>query len=352
MSNDLFFNRRERELADAVEAYTRHLSGAELTREERAALEKWSGEYEFEQMKQVVLLLKRAVKQESDGEGVSTERDERMRTYLLQQYRSYHRRQRPEWGLAEAAGPNPAGADSELAQASYSEAPSVNSATAYPRPGTAVESSSTSARSDKVSLRLEIFDGMEPREIDVALYEAVFGRAFPSALLIEGDPQVSRRHARALLLDGSPVIADLGSQNGTSVNGIQIHEPAQVDVDAVITLGRTQLTVEQIETESRGYARVAFSSERGDRYTVDLSEVVIGRSRKQATLPLEDSSDRMSRRHARLDLSDGQVFFTDLNSKNGSLVNGERIEGSIALDPEMVVQLGGAKLRVVEIARD
>ena len=345
-------NLREREMADAIEAYTRHLSGAELTRNERDALHKWTGNRQFEEMKNAVLLLRRAVKEEANGDGKPTERDERMRVYLLEQFRSYRQEGSSAWSLAEAAAPHPA-ADSELAQTSYPEAaPMIDNAPVFTRPGTAVDSPSSTARSDCVSLQLEVFDGLEPREMVVTLYEAVFGRAFPSSLLIEGDPQISRKHARALLLDGSPVVTDIGSQNGTSVNGVQINEPTQLDIGSVVGMGRTQLRVEQIESETRGYARVVFSSGHGDRYRVDLSEAVVGRSRKQSTLPLEDSSDRMSRRHARLDLSDGQVFLTDLNSRNGTVVNGERIEGSISLDPEMVIQMGGAKMRVVGIARD
>ncbi len=352
MKNNRPQNFREREMANAIEAYTRHLSGAKLTREERSALEKWTGEHEFEEMKRTVLLLHRAVKAESNGEGMPAERDERMRVYLLEQFRRYRQAQRSAWGLAEAAAPMPAGADSELAQTSYPDAPPIDNPSAFARPGTAVDSPSSTARSERVSIQLEVFDGMEPHEMEIILHEAVFGRAFPSSLLIEGDPQVSRRHARVLLLDSSPVITDIGSQNGTSVNGVQVNEPTQLDVGYIVGMGRTQLRVEQIESEMRGYARVVFSSEHGDRYCVDLSEAVVGRSRTQSTMPLEDCSERMSRRHARFDLSDGQVYLTDLNSRNGSIVNGERIEGSIALDPEMVIQMGGAKLRVVGIARD
>jgi FhaA, N-terminal domain/FHA domain len=50
------------------------------------------------------------------------------------------------------------------------------------------------------------------------------------------DPNVSRRHAELRPVDGAWVIADLGSMNGTRVNGRQITEQRLVDGD-VISVG-------------------------------------------------------------------------------------------------------------------
>ena len=62
----------------------------------------------------------------------------------------------------------------------------------------------------------------------------------------------------------------------------------------------------------------------------DYPEVVVGRSR-DVTFPVED--DRVSRRHLRLTCREGAVFVEDLGSKNGSTVNGRRLEGRVALQP-------------------
>ncbi len=62
-----------------------------------------------------------------------------------------------------------------------------------------------------------------PRKIRILpLEEAVFGRDDDCQVILDEDP-VSRRHARILFADSKPQILDLGSTNGTFVNGKQVH---------------------------------------------------------------------------------------------------------------------------------
>ena len=51
------------------------------------------------------------------------------------------------------------------------------------------------------------------------------------------DPQVSRRHARVTLDGGRVVIEDLGSTNGTFVNGERIDEPRELEVGDLVRFG-------------------------------------------------------------------------------------------------------------------
>jgi len=51
------------------------------------------------------------------------------------------------------------------------------------------------------------------------------------------DPEVSRHHARFLERDGSVFLEDLGSTNGTFLNGERVTNPQQLRVGDVITLG-------------------------------------------------------------------------------------------------------------------
>jgi DNA-binding NtrC family response regulator len=74
----------------------------------------------------------------------------------------------------------------------------------------------------------------------------------------------------------------------------------------------------------------------GRRYEV-LTEATIGRS-PSCEIPLED--DQVSRRHALLTLQEGQVRIRDLRSRNGTLVNGERISGEVTLQPGDRVRVG------------
>jgi DNA-binding NtrC family response regulator/pSer/pThr/pTyr-binding forkhead associated (FHA) protein len=67
----------------------------------------------------------------------------------------------------------------------------------------------------------------------------------------------------------------------------------------------------------------------GSRFMVD-GDTTIGRS-PSCEIAIADS--RASRRHVQLSLRDGKLTLTDLGSRNGTLVNGERITGSRTLEP-------------------
>lgn len=58
------------------------------------------------------------------------------------------------------------------------------------------------------------------------------------------DPRVSRRHARILRTESGVVIEDLGSTNGTRVNGMRIAEATRIVPGDVVGLGDTELSVE------------------------------------------------------------------------------------------------------------
>jgi len=72
--------------------------------------------------------------------------------------------------------------------------------------------------------------------------------------------------------------------------------------------------------------------------------VVVGRS-SGADVPLLDPL--VSRHHARLDLDDGVVYVTDLQSSNGTFLNGSRVGESIEVRPGDRLDVGGAKVTFV-----
>jgi two-component system, NtrC family, response regulator AtoC len=83
-----------------------------------------------------------------------------------------------------------------------------------------------------------------------------------------------------------------------------------------------------------------------DRRLIDVRdhpEVVIGRS-AGATYSVED--DRVSRRHLRITFREETLFAEDLDSRNGSKLNGRRIEGRVALQPGDVVTAGPVEVSV------
>jgi DNA-binding NtrC family response regulator len=74
----------------------------------------------------------------------------------------------------------------------------------------------------------------------------------------------------------------------------------------------------------------------GRRHEVQ-GEVLIGRS-PSCTIVLDDA--KVSRRHVRLLIEDAQARVTDLGSRNGTLVNGERLDSEAILLPGDRLQVG------------
>jgi len=74
--------------------------------------------------------------------------------------------------------------------------------------------------------------------------DAVLGRqkGCPVRLM---DTSVSRRHAQLRLQDDGLIIEDLGSANGTLVNGRPISEPTLIQDGDEVTLGETILRVQR-----------------------------------------------------------------------------------------------------------
>lgn len=70
---------------------------------------------------------------------------------------------------------------------------------------------------------------------------------------------------------------------------------------------------------------------------------MIGRN---ATCPIRFDFPDVSERHAILTVRDSRAVIEDLHSANGTYVNGEPIDGAVALDGGMVVQIGQSMMRV------
>ena len=75
----------------------------------------------------------------------------------------------------------------------------------------------------------------------------------------------------------------------------------------------------------------------GSEHPVD-GELILGREHGSADVVIPDPG--ISRRHARVIPEDGTLIVEDLGSSNGTYVNGDRIDGPVALGPADEVQLG------------
>jgi hypothetical protein len=73
--------------------------------------------------------------------------------------------------------------------------------------------------------------------------EVTIGRAGGCGIPLPGDTFVSQVHARVFDRDGNLYIEDLGSTNGTFLNGEQVHEPARLKRGDRLHIGQTELEV-------------------------------------------------------------------------------------------------------------
>jgi len=81
---------------------------------------------------------------------------------------------------------------------------------------------------------------------------------------------------------------------------------------------------------------------RGTVFEVSAGESVIGRDRACA---IQMDADSVSRRHARLRVTPQGAWLEDLDSKNGTWVDGERIHGAMALADGASFTLGSEAVR-------
>jgi ABC-type multidrug transport system ATPase subunit/pSer/pThr/pTyr-binding forkhead associated (FHA) protein len=191
---------------------------------------------------------------------------------------------------------------------------------------------------------------------------------------------VSRRHAEIHRRNGQYVLIDLGSFNGTLLNGRRIVEPETLTHSDKVELGpggpllRFFDPANPIPSEGKqpSPAVVAAQLARMPASSGKLQTMVLGsESPLQITGSLESgafiertfgTSQRLvvgrgeecdirldglliSNRHAAISLSPSGVTVEDLNSTNGTYVNGHRITGRKLIQPQDVIQIGAFVLR-------
>ncbi|HET9931048.1 MAG TPA: FHA domain-containing protein [Polyangiaceae bacterium] len=79
------------------------------------------------------------------------------------------------------------------------------------------------------------------------------------------------------------------------------------------------------------------------RFPVRIGETLLGRS-PYCTIVLDDP--RVSRQHAAIRMTAEGLSIQDLGSRNGTLVNGQKLRGSLVLQAGDVVQLGAQEIEI------
>ncbi|MFN7975247.1 MAG: FHA domain-containing protein [Acidobacteriota bacterium] len=88
--------------------------------------------------------------------------------------------------------------------------------------------------------QLRYMERGQPRVFEFGAQEVLIGRAPDNSLTIGGDFGISRNHAKLIATEDKCMLVDLGSTNGTSVNGVPVTKTQLSDGDEV-TLGKFSL---------------------------------------------------------------------------------------------------------------
>ncbi|CAN5919900.1 FHA domain-containing protein [soil metagenome] len=123
----------------------------------------------------------------------------------------------------------------------------LRGAGAPPRPRTRRPSAdpapaqSIASRAAASQLVVHFPDG-RPRVIELAGQAVLFGRS-PSSTVRLDDPYVSDDHARIYQADGSWMVTDLKSTNGTFLNRVKVTAPTQIAAGDQLGIGKTIVEV-------------------------------------------------------------------------------------------------------------
>lgn len=221
-----------------------------------------------------------------------------------------------------------------------------------------------------VRILIPLEDGSS-REIEVDA-ELTIGR-HPSNDIVLTEPSVSSRHATLAPTATGALVRDLGSTNGSYVNGIRVGETAELHPGDELRLGNlvincegesapepasavpppaddTQIAAAPVppplpapeppEPEPAVPWRIVVraGNDLGAETPIpDEGELLVGRD-SSCGLVLTDP--RVSGRHASLRLTPGGLEVTDLDSANGTLVRRTRLSGSTLVQPGEEIQVG------------
>ena len=138
-------------------------------------------------------------------------------------------------------------------------------------------------------------------------------------------------------------VEDLGSLNGTWVDGTRIEAPTPLGSGDIVEVGRILIEVRS----GRSFFVVRNGALAGARFEVD-GKLSVGR--QDADLIIDD--EQVSRRHAIVHQTAIGLTIEDIGSVNGTMVNRRRIAHSTPLSMHDTIEIGSVKLEVEATARD
>jgi ABC transport system ATP-binding/permease protein len=191
--------------------------------------------------------------------------------------------------------------------------------------------------------------------VELTQEQLVIGRSAPAGLIIT-HPEISRRHARLLVQQGNYVLEDLGSSNGTFVNGQRLQAPRTLTNGAEIQLGtQVKLVFNMQPAVDESAQRTVLADQSGQRTVLaDARSPQVAPAAQGTVLagPQAPKSARPAQRNAPPaaqppagDQSDRTMMDSDLSA--------ESVQSSISNAPSnLLVTIAGQETKTYTLTRD
>ena len=206
--------------------------------------------------------------------------------------------------------------------------------------------------------RLVVTSGAGPaRQIPITFRGVVLGRDARLGPPFSTDEFVSRNHVWVRRRGDGVEVTDLGSANGTYVNGTRVRAPARMTDRDVLRIGlirlklaapgepgRARATQESAcVVETGPYLTIANHAFHGRRrFYLAGGDLVVGRD-PASGIHVDDP--RISRIHAAFRRRGRAVYVEDLGSSSGTFVNGQAVTAARELRTGDIVTFGDVSMR-------
>ena len=168
------------------------------------------------------------------------------------------------------------------------------------------------------------------------------GRAADNQFVVN-ESTVSSHHAKFIISSDSIILEDLNSSNGTFVNGKRI-DKTPIQSEDIIYLGkRLEFKIEYLNKFIN--KNISGNNENNESDLLNKSYISIGRNDDN---DLVIDNIKVSRYHAKIVKQDGRWIIEDLNSSNGTYVNGKKIKSREVTENDTIL-IGGVPLKLSHI---
>ena len=199
------------------------------------------------------------------------------------------------------------------------------------------------------------------REHPVRPGATIIGREGDIAI---ADSRVSRRHAQVLSENGAFFAEDLGSTNGSAVNGTALSPGTRVQLNPgdILAVGGVELhfgipgaaaaTLMPVSNKTAAIAgppkvaeTVAYLVGPDMEYSLQLGVNTFGRKTDNN---IQIGDPYVSGKHGVIEVSETEVHITDIGSTNGTLLNEAKLSPNMRtlMQPDDVIRLGSLELRI------